>query len=212
MAPKKKDEVIDNVAPIKPKQNSDDETSDDDSVDDSIEESEYSEPDLNNVEYDEDGNIIEQDEEVEGADAGEEDGEDVDDDIADVDEDGAEGDGDGEGDDIDDDKKDDGNLDLGECVIDDNDDVLLAEYIEVLKEDRRTMPTLTKFERVKIIGKRTTQLSEGAPPLIKNVNNKSPLEIATIELQMKMIPFKIKRYLPNRTYEIWKISELNSSV
>jgi DNA-directed RNA polymerase I, II, and III subunit RPABC2 len=62
---------------------------------------------------------------------------------------------------------------------------------------------------VKIIGKRTTQLSEGAPPLVKNVDNKSPQEIAMIELQMKMIPFKIKRYLPNRTYEIWKVSELN---
>jgi DNA-directed RNA polymerase I, II, and III subunit RPABC2 len=71
-----------------------------------------------------------------------------------------------------------------------------------------SQPKLTKYERVRILGARTKQLALGAPPLVKNVSNKSPIEIAEIELMLNMIPFKIKRPLPNNTYEIWKLSEL----
>lgn len=71
-----------------------------------------------------------------------------------------------------------------------------------------SLPKLTKYERVRILGTRAKQLALGAPPLVKNVSNKSPIEIAEIELMMNMIPFKIKRPLPNNTYEIWKLSEL----
>jgi len=48
----------------------------------------------------------------------------------------------------------------------------------------------------------------GSNILIKGIENKTPTEIAELELKHNMIPFKIKRPLPNNTYEIWKLSEL----
>ena len=35
-----------------------------------------------------------------------------------------------------------------------------------------------------------------------------PLEIATKELQAKKIPFIVRRYLPDGSYEDWAVSEL----
>ena len=67
---------------------------------------------------------------------------------------------------------------------------------------------MTIYERVRIIGERATQLSYGAKPMIKNVNNLEPKEIAKLELQEKLIPLIIIRTLPNGQKEKWKISEL----
>ena len=104
-----------------------------------------------------------------------------------------------------------GNLDLMNCVIDDEEDEMQIDYTEVPTSERISMPKLTKYEEVRIIAVRTTQLALGAPAFVKNVNNKSPEEIAKIELSLNMIPYKIKRYMPNRTYEIWHINELEKN-
>jgi len=83
------------------------------------------------------------------------------------------------------------------------------EPMIIVEDNKRiTFPKLTKYERVRILAARTKQLALGAPPLVKNTSNKSPIEIAEIELEYNMIPFKIKRPMPNNTYEIWKLSEL----
>lgn len=81
---------------------------------------------------------------------------------------------------------------------------------DVPKEDRITMPFLTKYERVRVLGTRAKQISLGAKILVKNVDltTKSPIEIAKIELSLGIIPFKIRRPLPNGKVEEWKISEL----
>jgi DNA-directed RNA polymerase I, II, and III subunit RPABC2 len=81
---------------------------------------------------------------------------------------------------------------------------------DVPKEDRITMPYLTKYERVRVLGTRAKQISLGAKILVKNVDltTKSPIEIAKIELELGVIPFKIRRPLPNGKVEEWKISEL----
>ena len=74
-----------------------------------------------------------------------------------------------------------------------------------------TKPKLTKYEKVRIIGERTKLLTLGAKPMvIINDSNLTSYEIALIEYEKNMIPFKIKRYLPNNTYEIWKFSELEN--
>ena len=76
-------------------------------------------------------------------------------------------------------------------------------------EDRITKPILTKFERVRILADRTTQLSYGAKTLIKNVSHLSPHEIALIELEKKLIPLIIERPLPNDDKkERWFLREL----
>ena len=85
----------------------------------------------------------------------------------------------------------------------------LGTPTRVPDEDRITLNRLTKYEIVRILGIRTKQISVGAKTLVKNINAKSPIEIAIFELINKMSPFKIKRPLPNNTYEIWKIKDLN---
>ena len=69
---------------------------------------------------------------------------------------------------------------------------------------------MTKYELVRIIGERTTQLTRGAKPLIKlskDSDSMSYKEIAIEEIKMNMVPLKIKRPVGNH-YEIWDLNEL----
>ena len=79
---------------------------------------------------------------------------------------------------------------------------------QVTSTNRITMNRLTKYEKVRIIGIRAKQIMTGANILIKGIENKTPTEIAELELKYNMVPFKIKRKLPNGKFEIWKLSEL----
>ena len=81
-----------------------------------------------------------------------------------------------------------------------------AEYLN--KENRVSVNRLTKYEMVRILGERTKQLTMGAKPLIKNYNNLSYEKIAEEEFKLNMIPYKIKRPLPNGKFEIWTLDEL----
>ncbi len=69
---------------------------------------------------------------------------------------------------------------------------------------------LTRFERARIIGARALQLSMGAPILIdiEQLDTKSPLVIAEMELRAKVLPISIKREFPNKTYQIIPIQKL----
>lgn len=80
--------------------------------------------------------------------------------------------------------------------------------VVVNPEDRITLPKLTKYERVRLIGTRAKQISLGAKVMVKNTNGLSAIEIAKLELSFKMIPMKIERILPDNKIEIWKLSEL----
>jgi len=63
-------------------------------------------------------------------------------------------------------------------------------------------PTLTRFERARIVGARALQLSLGAPVFIEIPKNAtSSLEIAMEELKQRVIPIVIKRTLPNGDYQ-----------
>jgi DNA-directed RNA polymerase subunit K/omega len=66
-----------------------------------------------------------------------------------------------------------------------------------------------KYEMVRILGERTKQLTMGAKPLIKNYHHLSYDKIAEEEFIRNIIPYKIKRPLPNGKYEIWTLDELN---
>jgi len=80
--------------------------------------------------------------------------------------------------------------------------------IEIPKELRITKPFLTKFEYARLISIRSTQIANGAKSLLLNPHNLTPIEVAKIELENKLIPLIIKRNLPNNTYELWHINEL----
>ena len=81
------------------------------------------------------------------------------------------------------------------------------EYLS--KENRISINRLTKYEMVRILGERTKQLTMGAKPLIKNYQHLSYDRIAEEEFIRNVIPYKIKRPLPNGKYEIWTLDELN---
>jgi hypothetical protein len=83
------------------------------------------------------------------------------------------------------------------------------EKEEQVEDSKRiTLNRLTKYEKVRIIGIRAKQIMTGANILIKGIDNKTPTEIAELELKYNMVPFKIKRKLPKGKFEIWKLSEL----
>jgi len=74
--------------------------------------------------------------------------------------------------------------------------------------ERITVPRLTKYEKVRILGTRAKQISDGSKIFIKSNKVKNAMDIAELELEYKVIPLKIKRPLPNGRYEIWAIKEL----
>jgi DNA-directed RNA polymerase subunit K/omega len=82
-----------------------------------------------------------------------------------------------------------------------------AEYVS--KENRVSTNRLTKYEMVRILGERTKQLTMGAKPMIKNYQSLSYEKIAEEEFKRNMIPYKIKRPLPNGKFEIWTLDELS---
>jgi len=69
-------------------------------------------------------------------------------------------------------------------------------------------PTLTRFERARIMGARALQLSLGAPVFIEIPKNATTsLEIAMEELKQRVIPIVIKRTLPNGAYQNLSIDQ-----
>lgn len=63
-------------------------------------------------------------------------------------------------------------------------------------------PWLTRFEKARITGSRSLQLSLGAPPLIKVPEQaKSSIMLAVEEIEQKALPISIRRILPNGVYQ-----------
>jgi len=72
-----------------------------------------------------------------------------------------------------------------------------------------TMPFLSKYERTRVLGQRAKQINSGARPFIDNVRNIiDGYIIAEMELNAKLIPFIIRRPLPNGGSEYWKLADL----
>ncbi len=82
-----------------------------------------------------------------------------------------------------------------------------SKYVK--NSERKTKPFLFDFERVRLLGERARQLSLGAKPMIKNIENMDPKVIAKLELEKKIIPLIILRELPNGQVEKWKVNELS---
>lgn len=61
---------------------------------------------------------------------------------------------------------------------------------------------LTRFEKARITGARSLQISFGAPLMIKaDVKSRSSISLAIEELEKKALPISIRRTLPNGTYQ-----------
>ena len=83
---------------------------------------------------------------------------------------------------------------------------LPTEYVS--NENRLKNNILTNYERTKLLGVRTTQLTSGAKSMIKGVSHLDPKIIAQLELESKLMPIVIIRTLPNRKKEKWFLKEL----
>ncbi|GMM43385.1 hypothetical protein FOG51_02703 [Hanseniaspora uvarum] len=78
----------------------------------------------------------------------------------------------------------------------------------IKKEDRTTTPYMTKYERARILGARSLQISMNAPTFVTLDGETDTLKIATKELEENKIPLVIRRYLPDGSFEDWYATEL----
>jgi len=61
-------------------------------------------------------------------------------------------------------------------------------------------PKLTRFEKARIVGARSLQISMGAPVLVEvSEGFSSPIDIALKELEIGILPITIRRTLPDGT-------------
>ncbi|PRQ24788.1 putative DNA-directed RNA polymerase [Rosa chinensis] len=98
----------------------------------------------------------------------------------------------------------------------DNNDDLAGDAIETddkeeqvpVERPRKTSKFMTKYERARILGTRAVQISMNAPVMVELEGETDPLEIAMKELRERKIPFTIRRYLPDGSYEDWGVDEL----
>jgi DNA-directed RNA polymerase subunit K/omega len=78
-----------------------------------------------------------------------------------------------------------------------------------LDPKHRSVPYLTQFEKTKILGFRTNQLSQGARPYIAVPQHITDIrEIARLELEARRLPIIVKRPMPDGTFEKWRLSDL----
>jgi|TARA_B110000967_G_C18857615_1_gene548133 DNA-directed RNA polymerase subunit K/omega len=77
------------------------------------------------------------------------------------------------------------------------------------KKNFKTSPVLTKYEKTRILSERVQQISNGAIPFISNPESYPSIhDIALKELDMKKLPFIIKRSIHGNKYELWKLEDL----
>ena len=96
-----------------------------------------------------------------------------------------------------------------ECEVIENREIITRdpthEPLEIINKNGPVStgpPTLTRFEKARIMGARALQLSFGAPSFIEIPKNATTsLEIAMEELNKRVIPIIIKRTLPNGDFQ-----------
>lgn len=64
-------------------------------------------------------------------------------------------------------------------------------------DKRMTTPHMTKYERVRVLSIRATQISWQAPLFIQSEGVSDPLQIALRELELRRIPLVIRRVYPD---------------
>lgn len=94
--------------------------------------------------------------------------------------------------------------------LEDDDEILIGtvKAINYEKDSKISKPYLTKYEKTRLLGIRTSQLMQGAKPMIKNCSGLSSQKIAYLELKNKTMPLLIYRPIPNAKDEVWNISDL----
>lgn len=103
-----------------------------------------------------------------------------------------------------------------ECSIHNYDEISIFTHVvrdnnnNIIDDLHKTIPFLTKFEKARVLGQRSKQLSyPGTKPFIKVPENViDSYIIAELELQQKKIPFIIRRPYPGGGSEYWNLRDL----
>jgi DNA-directed RNA polymerase subunit K/omega len=73
----------------------------------------------------------------------------------------------------------------------------------------KSAPFLSIYEKTKILGMRTNQLAQGARPYIQVPEHITDIqEIAKMELEQRRLPIIIKRFIPDGTFDRFRLSDL----
>lgn len=84
-----------------------------------------------------------------------------------------------------------------------------SEYHPNISLQKLTLPILTKYEKVKVLAFRAAQICQNSPLYTsieqEDLKKMTALEIAEKELDSRSIPFKIRRYFPDNSYEDWSL-------
>lgn len=102
------------------------------------------------------------------------------------------------------------NLDQDMLPLDEDDQNVYGKmkYTKVDDDKRETDPIMTYYELVRIIGTRAQQFNYGAAPLVSGLDGLHPAKMAYLEVLAKMTPYIIRRNLPGKRYEDWRVDEL----
>ena len=89
-----------------------------------------------------------------------------------------------------------------------NEDInVIMQNYKKNKKNYKTTPTLTKYEKTRVLCERASQINDGSRALINIDKYDNAYDIALAEFNAKKIPFIIKRPYGN-TYEYWKLNDL----
>jgi len=88
--------------------------------------------------------------------------------------------------------------------------VVRDETGKIIDPLHKTIPIMTKYEKARILGIRAKQINNGSKIFLSNVPNTiiDGYVLANMELEQKLIPFIIRRPLPNGLSEYWRLSDL----
>lgn len=102
-----------------------------------------------------------------------------------------------------------------ECLHHNYDEIALMSLVTrdnhniIIDALHKTIPTLTKYEKARILGQRASQIESGAKPLVSVPEHiVEGYLIAELELKQKRIPFIIRRPIPGGGCEYWNIKDL----
>ena len=96
-----------------------------------------------------------------------------------------------------------------EILLDKDIDLFIKNYS--IKNNTKTLPYLTKYEKTTSIGMRAEQISEGSMTFLtsdESLDLTNVMDIAEKEFELGKIPFIIKRPISNNNFEYWKLNDL----
>ena len=80
-------------------------------------------------------------------------------------------------------------------------------YENYISKKKKTLPYINKYEKAKIFGIRAQQLANGMQPMVPIHDKINIREIVTAEYKQKKLPLILRRYLPDSSYEDWRVSD-----